>query len=361
MKRQVVGAERPQAGVHAQDPQLAQHGEEARRAPGHGRGDVEIDLDVEAAVLAAASQQRRPAGRRLDHHRDLEAVAVRLDGRHVPGLAQLSPEPHRGALHHEDLALARRHRDVEPRRRQHRRRPHARGDHDRAGRDPAARGADRRRAPVAAALDALDGRPLDEAHTRSSRRPHQRRRREPWLELGIARIEHAAGQVGRAVRLLLAQGRGVEDLAGDPEGGERRGALAHGSQLRLRLGHDHAALAVVLEVVGQLAGQRAPELGRADRERQLAPQLLVPGEHVPLAGAGAPGAGMGALVQVDTRARAREEVGAGRADDPGADHDDVRAPGSAEGCHGTLNPTAAPHRPPPFNCCEMGYVRLRDV
>ena len=70
---------------------------------------------------------------------------------------------------------------------------------------------------------------------------------------------------------------------------------------------------------------------------------------------------MGAVAQEDARTRAGEEMGAGGADDAGADNDDVRAPGRAEGGHVTLNPRGRGTPPPPVKCCEMGYLRLRDV
>ena len=70
-----------------------------------------------------------------------------------------------------------------------------------------------------------------------------------------------------------------------PSPREHPRALGGGGQLGLGLGDDHAPLAVVLEVVRELLGEPRPRLGRAQRQRQLALEFLVPRQHVALAGA----------------------------------------------------------------------------
>ena len=75
---------------------------------------------------------------------------------------------------------------------------------------------------------------------------------------------------------------------------------------------------------GSSVGEPLPEVGRAQRQRQLALELLVPGQHVALAGAGASGGDIGAIEQAHAHAGGGQVVRAGGADHPRADHHDVR-------------------------------------
>ena len=321
--RHVIGRQRAQAGVDAQCAGVAQDREEARGAAGDRARDGDLHLAVEADVLAARAQQRRAARCGLHDHRDLQFGVVGLDRGDVARLAQLAVEDHRGALEHHDLALARRDRDRQPGGRQQLGGPDAGGDHHRARGHPARAGLDAGRAPVGAAQELVHPLVGDELRTARDGRADQRGGGEPRLELRVARVQDAARQVVRRVRLLAPQRVGVQHLAGDAQPGEHPCALGGRGLLVLGLGDHDAALAVVLEVVGQLGRERLPQLGRAQRERQLTLELLVPGQHVALAGAGAARGDIRAVVEPDAHAGGGELVRAGRAHDARAHHDHV--------------------------------------
>ena len=256
--REVIGRQGAQTGVDAEGAGVAQDREEPRGAAGDRARHGQLDLVVEADVLAARAEQRGAGRRRLDDHRDLQRGVVGLDGGDVPSLRELAPEADRRALEHDDVALARPDRERQACGVEQRRAPDAGADDDHAGVDPPAVGLDRGDAAAAAAHDPLDRDPGAELGPEPQGGADERGGGEPRLDLRVVRIQHPAGQIRRRARLLAAQRVGVEHLAGDAETGEGSRTLGGGDQLLRRLGDDDAALAVVLEVVVELPGERGP-------------------------------------------------------------------------------------------------------
>ena len=253
-----------------------------------------------------------------------------------------------GELH--ELALARLERQLETRAGGQRRAPRAGGDHDRAGLDRLAAGR-----PHAAAEDGLDGAALADLCARLLRLARERPRDRPRVALQVAgevaRTVQLAGQLGLERAHLVD---GDEPRARDPEPLEPRGLVRPGRRVRV---HDQRSLdtdpGLVAEPLGELAVERETGAG----ELQLRPRILVRAEHVALAQPGRAARDRAAVEQRDGDAAHSQLARDRRADDAGADHDDVAS--QAEACRERVVGVeqVLPHPGDPGAARDLGHDR----